>query len=441
MISTATSRRRRPLLASSIVAGATLTVLALSACSGGGGTSAVSGGSTFTYLATAENTQSKSMLPIMAKKECAAAQKASPLTITSVPQSSLDQKLQLLAGQGALPSQFDAGNAPALTQSLAKAGDIMDLSPKLTKLGVADDILPAAASTIKALYGGKLYALPYQFNVEGFFYNKKILAENNITPPATWDDLVADAAKFKAAGVTPFAASGQQGWPLTRLISGYLFRDLGANALKNVADGKAKLTDPQYVRAATAVANLGAKGYFGQGIGSISMDTANSQFLTGKTAMYYDGSWLLTNINDPKQNTIGANNVGFMPFPAVSGGKGSIDQYPANVGLPTAINAKADNSGTDRWLTCIAKSYGSAALKSQGAISGFKVNTPVAGLPASTKLVQDKIASTTSSVLWFEALFSTKATITSQTNAASLVTGSLAPASFMQMVQSDLGSN
>ncbi|MEU1161910.1 hypothetical protein ABZ372_14690, partial [Streptomyces sp. NPDC005921] len=58
------------------------------------------------------------------------------------------------------------------------------------------------------------------------------------------------APGYGAKGIQPFSASGQQGWPLTRLISGYLYRSLGPDALKDVADGKARLTDPGYVKAA-----------------------------------------------------------------------------------------------------------------------------------------------------------------------------------------------
>ena len=43
--------------------------------------------------------------------------------------------------------------------------------------------------------------------------------------------------------------------------------------------------------------------------------------------MTYDGTWLLSAHQRPRANQIGAENVGFMPFPAVDGGEGTIDQY------------------------------------------------------------------------------------------------------------------
>jgi raffinose/stachyose/melibiose transport system substrate-binding protein len=436
-----TPMTRRTQRAGALTAAACALALLAAACGGSGGGSGATGSASpkqFTYLTNAENTTIKTELATLAKTSCAAADKALPLTVDTVPQTNLDQKLQLLAGQNALPVQFAAGSTPQLTATLDKAGDLVNFQQALSKLGVLGDIQPAAISTIKSLYGGKFDVLPYELNIEGIFYNRKLFASHGVAVPQTWDQLVAAAARFKAAGIIPFSASGQQGWPITRLISGYLFRELGPGALQKVADGQAKLTDPAYVKAAQAVAALGAKGYFGQGVGSIDYNTSISQFLTGKAAMLYMGSWALANVPDPKQDTIGAANVGFMPFPMVPGGRGNIEQYPANVGLPMTMSAKLYGPKVGAWLKCIAQNYGSAALKHQSVISGFRVNTPVTGESPLAQAVQSTIAHTGQTVLWFEALFNAKATTTSQTNAAPLVSGSISPQQFMSMVQAGL---
>nr|WSW66172.1 extracellular solute-binding protein [Streptomyces sp. NBC_00995] len=429
-------RARRARL-SLLTAGTASLALLASACGGSGGGSS-SAPKNFSYLSVTENTAVKAALTTLSEGACKAQNKALPLKVETVPQASLDQKLQLLAGQDALPVQFAAGNAPALTNQLNKSGKIADLETELKDRGVLDQIEPAAVSTVKALYDGKLAVLPYEYNIEGIFYNKKLFTANGLSQPATWDDLVADSAKLRSKGIQPFSASGQQGWPLTRLISGYLYRSLGPDALKEVADGKAKLTDPEYVKAAEEIAALGKKGYFGKGLGSIDYDTAMNQFLNGKAAMFYMGSWALTNISDAKQNKVGAENVGFMPFPAVTGGKGKIDQYPSNVGLGITLAKKSFDDKTGDWTACIAKNYGATVLKGQGAISGFKVNAEFEDTNKVTADVRETIGASKQNVLWFEALFSTKATTVSQTNAASLVSGSMTPQKFMQTVQDAL---
>lgn len=420
-------------------AGTASLALLTTAC-GGGGAGSSAAPKEFSYLSVTENTTVRTALTTMSEGACKSANAALPLKVETVPQASLDQKLQLLAGQDALPVQFAAGNAPALTQQLAKSGKVADLEKELKSLGVLDQLEPAAVSTIKALYGGKVEVLPYEYNIEGIFYNKKLFQENGIAVPGTWDELVAAAAKLDGRKVQPFSASGQQGWPITRLVSTYLYRSLGPDALQKVADGQAKLTDPEYVKAAEEIAALGKKGYFGKGVGSIDYDTAMNQFLNGEAAMFYMGSWALANISDAKQNKVGAENVGFMPFPAVAGGKGAIDQYPSNVGLGITLGAKSFDKKTGAWASCIAENYGSTALKDHGSISGFKVNTEVKDANEVTTQVRDTISTSKQNVLWFEALFSTKATTVSQTNAAGLVAGSMKPEQFMQTVQDALAA-
>ncbi|MET0813457.1 MAG: extracellular solute-binding protein [Microbacterium sp.] len=428
-------RLRKPLIGAAALVSAG--VLMLAGCSGGGDSGGGDNPTSLEFLKNAENTTTQPILDALAAGSCEAENEAAPLEVNSIPQAELDAQVQLLATQDGLPPMFSAGGNPAEGAKLWEAGYLVDFDEALTELGVRDKVAEGAVSTIEKLYGGAFNFLPFQYNIEGIFYNKAIFEENGWEVPETWDDLVTVAGEAKAAGLTPFAASGEQGWPLTRLVSGYLFRSLGPDALQAVADGDAKLTDPDYVAAAQAIADLGADGYFGDNVASLDYDAATNEFLTGNAAMIYMGSWLLGNINGD-DNQIGADNVGFMKFPAVAGGAGSIDEYPSNVGLPATFNAKtyaADNN-VGAWLKCITANYGTEALK-QGQITGFISDEP-ADLPAISQTVADEIASATDSVLWFEALFNAKASSISSTNAALLVTGQLSAEEFMTLVQDAL---
>ena len=426
-------RLRRPVVAALAAVG--IGTMILSGCAAGGSSSEPT---KLTYLKNTENTNTEPVFNELAENQCKTENTALPLEVSSIPQADLDSQIQLLASQNALPVMFAAAGTPAEGAKLDKAGKLLNFETELEKLGVLDDIEPAAISTIKNLYGGNFNFLPFQFNIEGIFYNKTMFAERGIEEPQTYDELVEVASQFEADGITPFTASGEQGWPITRLISSYLFRDLGPDALQKVADGDAKLTDPEYVAAAQAIADLGAAGYFDDNIASLDIDSSYNELLTGKAAMMYMGTWFLESANDPEKNTVGVDNIGFMPFPAVEGGKGSIDQYPANVGLPQTFGADTYTPKVADWLKCITENYGQVSLEQSGAISGFKSKEPVTDLPALTVDVQDRIAGSTESVLWFEALFTAKAGQDSSKNASLLVTGQLTAEDFMKLLQTDL---
>ncbi|HEX8509344.1 MAG TPA: extracellular solute-binding protein [Propionibacteriaceae bacterium] len=442
-----TRRSTRPWLIA--IAGSSAVALSLTACGpanqggGGGGGAGGAAGSVeetpnFTYLNTVEDAPTADAIKELAAGACAEPNKAMPYKLETVPQANLDQKLQLLAGQNALPNMFAAGGAPSLTQSLDKNGQLVDLEKAFTEQGVMEQVEPAAVSTIKSLYGGKLNVFPYQYNIEGFWYNTQVFEDNGIAVPQTWDEMVAAADKLQKAGLIPFSTGvAGQGWPITRLISAYLQRDVGPNALADVRDKKAKLTDPKYVKAAQAVADLGAKGYLGKAPEATDYDTINSQFLTGKAGMIYMGSWILTNFADKKQNKIGNENIGFFPIPTVAGGTGTTDQTVANVGLPTGLSAKLYGDKTAAWVKCIGQNYGKVSLEKEGRISGFKAPADVK-VDAMTKLVQEQIKSTKTGLVWFEAYLSSKASTTSWNNIGSMVNGKITAEKFMQLVQADV---
>lgn len=422
-------------------------MLLLAGCASNGSSGGDSGSSSagtdkakeFSLLTPAENSIVRDELTTLSTDQCSAENEALPLKTDTVAQADVVQKITLLASQDALPVMFVAGTAQVKPDGdLGKNDLALDYEQTLKDLGVWDDILPAAASTIKAAYGGNMASLPFQYNIEGIFYNKQLFADNNISEPETWDDLVAAAEKLKAAGVTPITEAGSQGWPVTRLIGNYIFRELGPDAMQAVKDGDAKLTDAKYVAAAQAVADLGANGLFGDGITSRDTDTANAQFLNGQAGMYYNGSWFLANLNDPEQNKIGEDNVGFMPFPNVDGGKGDSSQWPANAGAATATSTKLYGPKVGDWLSCISENYGSSVLQNQGVISGFKVNQDVTDVPKLTSELQGIVADASETVLWFEALFDAKTTSDAQTNVSQLITGAMSAKDYMSMLQSDL---
>jgi len=426
-------------------------ILPLASCAGdtapapgGTGDAGASGADpeTFTVLTANEAAALEAQLTALAENQCKAENEALPLVHEKTAQADVVQKVTLLASQDALPAHFIAGTAMVRPDGdLGVAGLVGDYEEILTASGTWDNILPAASSTVKNVYG-HMVSLPYQYNLEGIWYNKAIFSEVGLDEPQTFDELLDASAALQTAGYQPFAVAGSQGWPMTRLMGMYIVRNVGPKALVDIRDGNAKMTDEGYVAGATALQDLAQAGYFGEGFNSLEADAANAAFLTGKAAMKYDGTWFLSNINDEAQNQIGAENVGFMPFPAVTGGGGSIGQWPANAGTAHAVNPKTAGPKVTAWLDCIVENYGQQALQSAGILSGFKVNGEVTGLPDTTAFVQETIAGIDDeTVLWFEALFDAKSNSLASTNATLLTTGQMSPEQYMADLQASLESN
>ncbi|MFF3493337.1 ABC transporter substrate-binding protein [Streptomyces sp. NPDC002795] len=394
--------------------------------------------SAFTFLSATENPQVADELKSLAAGPCKAQDTALPLKIQTLPQAEVNNRVTLLASQKALPVMFISPTEQAKEGGdMNQAGALVDLSREMERLGVRDDLLPAATDVAEAAYGS-VVSLPFQYNIEGFWYNKALFRKAGITVPTTWSGFLKAADRLKSRGVQPLTASGAQPWTITRYLSTYLARTVGVKALEQVKEGKARLTDPRYVRAARQLAALGTSKFFGDGVTSRDYNSMMQDFFGGTAAMMYQSSSVLANVYDTKTNTVGRGDVGFFPFPAVSGGKGHITDYPSTTGTVTALSAVQFNGEVGDWVSCIARNYGSSLLNHQGAISGFRRNQPV---KESRPLVRDilrRMQQTTGSFPWFEAQFSQRFADLATLYAPYLLDGSMSPSTYMKKLQNSL---
>jgi raffinose/stachyose/melibiose transport system substrate-binding protein len=108
-----------------------------------------------------------------------------------------------------VPIALQSSNPPDVFQNWG-GGQLVDQVKahkvaNLTKY-VAPWIKSIGGSAAGWQVGGQQYAIPYNVGVVGFWYNKDLFKQAGISsPPLTWPQLLDDAAKLKAAGITPIA--------------------------------------------------------------------------------------------------------------------------------------------------------------------------------------------------------------------------------------------
>lgn len=119
---------------------------------------------------------------------------------------------------------FRAGNAPAILQvfevgtatMMAAKKAIVPVHELFQKTGV-----PVSSSqfipTIAGYYSeaGGLASMPFNSSTAVLYWNKDAFKKAGLdpnTPPKTWDEVAADAAKLKAAGLPCGFTTGWQGW-------------------------------------------------------------------------------------------------------------------------------------------------------------------------------------------------------------------------------------
>src|SRR2546428_5525271 len=82
----------------------------------------------------------------------------------------------------------------------ARAGWLLDLTPSLQP----DELAPYFPSAVaSATYGGRGWALPWNFNVGLLYYRADPLAKYGLRPPETDEELVEQGRRLPARGRGP----------------------------------------------------------------------------------------------------------------------------------------------------------------------------------------------------------------------------------------------
>ena len=162
--------------------------------------------------------------------------------ITTPDRPSYIQKYETLAAANQLPELFDTDATP-FAQKLADQGRMLDIDALLEDLGLADDYRETALN-YQRFDDGSLHMVPFEFQLEFFWYNQALLDQAGVQVPATLDDFPKMCEGLRAAGITPIALNGQDQWPLERYMAYYPFRMVGPEYVQDPKNGDANFSDP-----------------------------------------------------------------------------------------------------------------------------------------------------------------------------------------------------
>jgi len=216
-------------------------------------------------------------------------------------------------------------------------------------------------------FDGNLYALPDGYNVGLVYYNKKMFEEAGAKVPTTFEEMLETVKLLKSKGMTPIAIGEKDSWTGSFLFMNFLLRTNGGPGfLQDVVDGKKTFEDPAFTSAVDAFQSLVQAGAFQEGATSFDVNAGENLFKTGKSAMYYMGSWATGGI---QTSTVGqAGEVGVFKFPTI-GGKGDPDEFMLAPGSGFAVskNSKHLNETLD-FLNYFMLNYPKETFKLKGAV-------------------------------------------------------------------------
>jgi sn-glycerol 3-phosphate transport system substrate-binding protein len=196
---------------------------------------------------------------------------------------------------------FRAGNPPHIIQifevgtatMMAAKGAVKPVAEVMREGGVKWDpkgYVPAVASYYTSPKGDIL-SFPFNSSTTVFFYNKDAFKAAGIdpnSPPATWTDVTAAAAKLKAAGHKCPFTTAWQGWVHLESFSAWHNTEFATkgNGFGGL-DSRLKFNSPLHVRHIDNLANWAKQGLFvypGRGA------AGDAKFASGECAMFTGSS-------------------------------------------------------------------------------------------------------------------------------------------------------
>ncbi|OIQ88188.1 multiple sugar-binding protein precursor [mine drainage metagenome] len=316
----------------------------LTACSGGssGGTSAGSSGGavTMTFWHNATTGDGKAFWA----KTVADFEKANPnvkITVQAIQNEDLDGKLQTALNSGSAPDIFLQRGGGKMA-AMVDAGQVMDITSAVSD--ATKKVISAGSFKAEEL-NGKTYAMPVATLPGGIFYSKDLFAKAGITTlPKTIDDLNAAVTKLKAVGIDPIALGAKDAWPAAHWYYWFALRECSQATLNTAAKDKT-FTDSCWLKAGQDLKTFADTTPFNQGFLTTSAQqgagSSAGLLANHKAAMELMGAWDPGVIASLTPDTKPLPDLGWFPFPTLSGGQGDgaaimggVDGYSCSANAP-----------------------------------------------------------------------------------------------------------
>ncbi|WFE30008.1 extracellular solute-binding protein [Solwaraspora sp. WMMD791] len=414
---------RRSLLG---LAGLGAGVLALGACGGDDG----DGGPGFDWWHI-QNTDP--MLPVWAAmaEEFQAQNTGVTITVTPLENEAFKARLTTVTQAGNPPDLYHTWGGGVLRQQV-EAGLCKDITDAVAPWR---DIL-APASTLPYEVDGRLYGVPFDIGMVGFWYNKALFADAGVdAPPQTWAEYLDVVRALKSAGITPIALAGGEKWPGHYYWAYLAMRIGGLDALDQAAQDN-DFTTPAFIGAGERLAELVALEPFQQGFLGASYGDPDGQAAAmgnGQAAMELMGQWAPA-VQEEASGVEGGigEDLGFFPFPAVDGGAGSAsDAFGGGGGFAVGRDAPDDAL---RFLEFISQVDNQRRAVATGAFLPVTIGAEDAITDPNLALVAETLAAATGFQLYLDQAYAPAVGQEVNDRVAELIAGQMSPTQVAEAV-------
>lgn len=204
------------------------------------------------------------------------------------------QAVELALTSGDAPDVFYSWPSGAGLTAYAKEGFLLDLTPYADKYDWWDRLPQWALD--RNTYQGKLYAYPWEQDLEYVYYNTRIFDELGLEVPQSFDDVLNWCKVASDAGYIPIAFGNATQWPAANNFTDLVALTGGRQVGLEVLQGKSSWNRPELVDALEHFLLMVDANAFTPGFNGVEYGEALGQFYTGKATAIWTGTWVIHDV-------------------------------------------------------------------------------------------------------------------------------------------------
>jgi raffinose/stachyose/melibiose transport system substrate-binding protein len=251
----------------------------------------------------------------------------------------------LLAGRNAPDVYFEwTGSRMVQRYTDGYAADLTEAVTSGPLAGLFDPgVFPVAS------VDGKLVLLPHTADVTNvIWYNVPLLAEHGISPPATWEDLLAACDTLVAADIIPISSGNKDLWAAGNWLSHIASRVVGEDVYDATLGGSGAFANPEWEAAFGYITELRDHRCVNESANAVDDNAGAQLFFQGQAAMHPIGSWLVSWAIDEAPDL----DFDFVNLPAMP--EGSAGDQGSVIGVETGYMVNAQSPSIDLAIAFLA---------------------------------------------------------------------------------------
>jgi raffinose/stachyose/melibiose transport system substrate-binding protein len=248
-----------------------------------------------------------------------------------------------------IKTRFATQDAPDIFYFFAGPNEYVTMQAEKNLVEMTNEVYVGnLTSAVKDFYtaDNKIYGIPWgSFNAMGVMYNKEVYASQGLSLPKNYGDLLANAEKLKAAGITPFYEAVKTGWP-TQIFPLSAFQSMvmptigGEEGVQKLIANTLRFNEiPEMKHVYELQYELKEKGYYNKDLLAGTYENQQEALANGTAAMAFQADWMLPEVSKRFPDKV--NSIGFFPLPSASD-EGTVSLYPPKQIFVTKTSPRAE---------------------------------------------------------------------------------------------------